>query len=114
MNSGLEPTPSICPFPGMDPYLERHWTDFHARFLVYACDQLNERLPADLQARISDGSEPDDGECPTSPDDDGWHTVYPEEHVTERLTGVSPMHESKPGSVAGPAYVSLLAEVASL
>lgn len=113
MNSGLEPTSASCPFPGMDPYLERHWTDFHSRFLVYACDQLNERLPADLQARIADGLEPEAEEYPTAPDD-GWHTVYPDESVTEHLTGVSPMHESKPGSVAGPAFVSVLAEVAAL
>jgi hypothetical protein len=24
------------PFPGMDPYLEQYWEDFHPSFLVYA------------------------------------------------------------------------------
>lgn len=40
------------PFPGMDPYLETLWTDFHLRLLTYACDQLQPALPTDLRARI--------------------------------------------------------------
>jgi hypothetical protein len=42
------------PFPGMNPYLEGHWYDFHARFVAYASDQLNERLPADLVANTEE------------------------------------------------------------
>ena len=38
------------PFPGMDPYLERLWPDVHTRFVAYAADQLNERLPPELVA----------------------------------------------------------------
>ena len=41
------------PFPGMNPYLQRHWRDFHASWIVYACDQLNASLPEDLVARIN-------------------------------------------------------------
>jgi hypothetical protein len=40
------------PFPGMDPYLERHWGDVHGRLIVYACDAIQPRLPHDLIARI--------------------------------------------------------------
>ena len=40
------------PFPGMDPYLERHWGDVHATLIVYARDLLQPRLPDDLLARI--------------------------------------------------------------
>lgn len=40
------------PFPGMDPYLEQHWGDVHHRFITYACDQLQSRLPRDLRARV--------------------------------------------------------------
>jgi hypothetical protein len=42
------------PFPGMDPYLERHWLDVHARLVTYAADQLNERLPRSLVARTEE------------------------------------------------------------
>jgi hypothetical protein len=38
------------PFPGMDPYLERHWLDVHNRLVMLASVLLNERLPSDLVA----------------------------------------------------------------
>ncbi len=42
------------PFPGMDPYLERHWGDIHHRLITYASDRLREVLPSDLRARIEE------------------------------------------------------------
>jgi hypothetical protein len=42
------------PFPGMDPYLERHWRDVHARLVLYSCDQMQRHLPADLLARVEE------------------------------------------------------------
>lgn len=42
------------PFPGMDPYLERHWRDVHASLVIYARDQLDGRLPRDLRARVEE------------------------------------------------------------
>src|SRR3954454_16412401 len=42
------------PFPGMDPYLERHWLDVHAKLVAYAADDLNGRLPPDLVARVEE------------------------------------------------------------
>jgi hypothetical protein len=42
------------PFPVMDPYLERYWGDVHAKLLVYACDQIQEQLPTELQARVEE------------------------------------------------------------
>ena len=42
------------PFPGMDPYLERHWGDVHSRFVLYACDQMQGGLPSDLFARVEE------------------------------------------------------------
>jgi Protein of unknown function (DUF4058) len=39
------------PFPGMDPYLERHWGDIHIQLIAAACAQLNQKLPGDLYAR---------------------------------------------------------------
>ena len=42
------------PFPGMDPYLERHWGDVHQRIATYICDGLQSRLPGDLRARMQE------------------------------------------------------------
>lgn len=42
------------PFPGMDPYLEAHWGDIHARLVIYASDQLQGSLPSDLRARVEE------------------------------------------------------------
>ena len=42
------------PFPGMDPYLERHWGDVHHSLITYARDQLREVLPKDLRARVEE------------------------------------------------------------
>src|SRR5580704_9755101 len=44
------------PFPGMDPYLEdpAYWSDFHASFLLYLRDTINEGLPANYEARIDE------------------------------------------------------------
>jgi hypothetical protein len=42
------------PFPGMDPYLERHWGDVHQRLCTYSCDQLQEQLGGNLIARLGE------------------------------------------------------------
>lgn len=42
------------PFPGMDPYLERHWGDVHLHLISHAGGMLNERLPRDLRARAQE------------------------------------------------------------
>jgi hypothetical protein len=42
------------PFPGVDPYLERHWGDVHQRFITYVCDAIQPRLPDDLRARMQE------------------------------------------------------------
>ena len=42
------------PFPGMDPYLERHWRDVHARLIVYISDQLQPQLGGALRARVEE------------------------------------------------------------
>ena len=43
-----------CPFPGMDPYLERHWGDVHQSVITYVRDWLQSRLPGDLRARMQE------------------------------------------------------------
>ena len=42
---------TVSPFPGLDPFLEDFWFDFHGSFGGYAKQVLNPRLPADLVAR---------------------------------------------------------------
>lgn len=42
------------PFPGMDPYLERHWRDVHASIVIYTRDQLQAQLPSELVARVEE------------------------------------------------------------
>jgi hypothetical protein len=42
------------PFPGMDPYLERHWLDVHQALVTYARDALQPHLPDDLRARMQE------------------------------------------------------------
>src|SRR6266851_3520290 len=49
-----EELPMRSPFPGMDPYLEQFWLDVHARMILYACDQLEDQLPASLIARVEE------------------------------------------------------------
>jgi hypothetical protein len=42
------------PFPGMDPYLERHWRDVHTALITYARDRLSSTLPDNLLARMEE------------------------------------------------------------
>ena len=40
------------PFPGMDPFLESRWSNFHTMFAAMAAASLNPRLPPGLVARV--------------------------------------------------------------
>ncbi len=80
------------PFPGMDPYLERHWQDVHSTFMVYAKQQLNEQLPADLLARVEES-------LAVETDDGRTRTVYPDISVAEQQTSF-PGLQSEPVGVA--------------
>lgn len=64
------------PFPGMDPYLEKHWRDVHASLIIYARDQMQRGLPGDLLARVEERVfvESDDGHS---------RSVYPDVRVIE-------------------------------
>ena len=42
------------PFPGMDPYLERHWRDFHGAMIASIRSALNATLPDGLAARMEE------------------------------------------------------------
>ncbi len=68
------------PFPGMDPYLERFWGDVHSRLVTYACDQIQDRLPAALIARIEERVYV---ESPAGP----GRSMYPDVRVVEHGRG---------------------------
>ncbi len=79
------------PFPGMDPYLERYWSDIHHRLILYTCDQLQGVLPRDLRARIQERV------FVESPGHE--RAMYPDIRVVERGRGKSSAAIS-PGGLA--------------
>jgi Protein of unknown function (DUF4058) len=91
----VEATAMQSPFPGMDPYLERHWGDVHQALITYIRDQLQAILPDDLRARMQERVYIE------SPD---WrHEYYPDVRVIEQ-----PRRPSAGGgtAVAEPASIS--------
>jgi len=72
------------PFPGMDPYLERHWPDVHTALVIGARRDLNNALPADLVARSEErlAIESPDGEFVRS-------IVIPDVNVFEPAVGTA-------------------------
>ncbi len=65
------------PFPGMDPYLEAHWRDVHARLIIYACDALQGALPKALRARVEESV------LLETPQGIGDHPLFPDVRVVE-------------------------------
>lgn len=64
------------PFPGMDPYLERHWRDVHHSLATYARDLLQPMLPGGLLARVEEQLYVESSEAPT-------RSIYPDARVFE-------------------------------
>lgn len=65
------------PFPGMDPYLESHWRDIHARLVIYASDALQSVLPRSLRARVEESV------LLETPLGLGDHLLFPDVRVVE-------------------------------
>src|SRR5437667_169407 len=65
------------PFPGMDPYLEAHWRDVHARLVIYASDALQSVLPDPLRARVEESV------LLETPKGLGDHPLFPDVRVVE-------------------------------
>ena len=42
----------------MDPWLELHWRDVHARLIIYIANQLQRQLPEPLIARAEEDALP--------------------------------------------------------
>lgn len=97
------------PFPGTDPYCEQHWRDVHTALIVYTRDQLQERLPRDLLARVdesvtvdNDGDEKNRG---VKPDVSGLreeHSPHPSE-----IGGTALATEASVAAVAEPLVVTV-------
>jgi hypothetical protein len=61
----------------MDPYLEAHWRDIHARLIIYASDALQSVLPGSLRARVEERV------LLETPEGLGAHPLYPDVRVVE-------------------------------
>ena len=69
------------PFPGMNPYLERHWGDVHSRLVLYASNQLNRQLPGSLRARVEERL------VVENPDTEETRSIKPDVKVYDPLRG---------------------------
>jgi len=69
------------PFPGMDPFLERHWLDVQTKLVAYAADTLNRDLPPDLIAR-------DEERIATGPEGEPLPPAAQVEPLTERFVTI--------------------------
>lgn len=87
------------PFPGLDPWLEQHWGDVHARFMVYACDQIADQLPDDLQARIDER---------LSVDSEGaWRSISPDLRVVRDRERVARQQPATSSVATEPCWIPL-------
>ena len=77
----------------MDPYLEAHWRDVHARLIIYACDALQGVLPASLRARVEESV------LLETPQGIGDHPRFPDVRVIE-YTAKRNTEVSRDGGVA--------------
>jgi hypothetical protein len=83
------------PFPGMDPWLEKQWRDFHQRLVLYTCDQIQPQLPPDLRARTEERTYLE------TMTDEKPRAVYPDVRVVEH-----PRPSASKTAIAGGAAVA--------
>src|SRR6516162_3544714 len=96
------------PFPGMDPYLEAHWRDVHARLIIYASDALQGVLPSALRARVEERV------LLETPKGLGDHPLFPDVRVVEYTQKRSQAAQPKAGvAVAEPLLVDTADEPVS-
>ena len=92
------------PFPGMNPYLEKYWSDVHTKLVAYIGDVIVNGLPSDLNARTEERVLVDDSDFP--------HSYRADVAVSETWKqGIapawSPEDQGKAATVAEPEYVHL-------
>jgi hypothetical protein len=88
----------------MDPYLEAHWRDIHARLVIYACDALQSVLPSPLRARVEETV------LLETPQGLGDHPLFPDVRVVEYAPAPKRGLETRPGpgtAVAEPLLVEV-------
>ena len=94
------------PFPGMDPYLEQHWRDVHAKLITYIADTIQPLLPNDLVARTE--------ECLYVSSEHaarGYREIYPDVRVLEIDTlPVQPVPSKETTAIAEPLIIELTGE----
>lgn len=78
----------------MDPYLESLWPEVHASLIVYARNQLNAKLPGDLQANIEENL--------TVYQDDSRSAIRPDIHVSQDLQFPSSAESASSAVLAQP------------
>jgi hypothetical protein len=84
----------------MDPYLEAHWRDIHARLIVYACDALQGVLPGSLRARVEERV------LLETPQGIADHPLFPDVRVVEFMAKRTGEMQAEPGvAVAVPLVV---------
>lgn len=93
------------PFPGMDPYLERYWREVHKRLVIYAGDQLQERLPPQLGARVEE-------RVILEQESGAVRDIYPDIYVVEHQRPAVDTQEAAPSAVVEekPLRITLLKE----
>jgi len=93
------------PFPGMDPYLEKHWGDVHARLITYASDQLQKVLPRSLRARVEERVVVTDSRWARK------RSLFPDVRVIETASAARrTSNGAVKGAVAEPLMIELLDE----
>ncbi len=90
------------PFPGMDPYLERQWTDVHSRLIHDGCNALNRQLGSDLRARMGQ-------RLVVERDFDPIRSIYPDFRVFAHAHGVEdrPIAATAGVAIAEPLVISV-------
>ncbi len=79
------------PFPGMDPFLESpdYFPSFHARFIMYLCDDLQPHLPEPYFAETSERLWIETSERHIEPDVNVFRVEVPTPERKERGGGVA-------------------------
>jgi hypothetical protein len=92
----------------MDPYLESHWRDVHARLIIYASDALQGVLPGGLRARVEERV------LLETPEGLGDHPLFPDVRVVEYTAKrVVPSQPEAGVALEGPLLVEVDAEAAT-
>ena len=89
----------------MDPYLEKYWHEVHKRLIIYAGDQLQERLPRALRARVEERVllEQESGDV---------RDIFPDVYVVEHPRPAAAVRETVPSTALQekPLRITLLNE----